>query len=174
LALGVVASANAALVDGSISLSGGFTPVDAVPQPVTLGAATGIDFEGAATVDQGTGDFLASVGHTATMGDFQFSPILAPNPVSVWTVDGFTFSMDTIAVDFHNATFLLLSGSGTVSGTGLEATPGTWAFSAQTADQTTFSWSSSFATTAVPVPATVWLFGSGVVALIGVARKKTV
>jgi hypothetical protein len=171
LALGMVASAHAALIDGSISLSGGFTPVDAVPLPTTLGAATGIDFDGSAAVNQATGDFSGSVGHTATMVDFQFSPVLAPNPVTVWSVDGYTFSMDTVAVDFHNANFLLLSGSGTVSGTGFDPTPGTWVFGGQTANQASFSWSASSATV-VPVPAAVWLFGSGVLGLMGVARKK--
>lgn len=171
LALLVSSASQAALIDGSISLSGGFTPVDSTPLPTSLGSATGIKFDGTATVDQGSGDFLASVGNIAIMNDFQFSPILNPNPVSVWSVDGFTFSMDTIAVDFQNSTFLLLSGSGTVSAAGFDDTAGTWAFSAQTADQTTFSWSSS-STTLVPVPAAVWLFGSGLLGLVGIARRK--
>jgi hypothetical protein len=171
VASGIFTSANAALVNGSLSLSGGFIPVDSVPQPTSLGTATGIAFDGTTTVDQGTGDFLASVGNLATMGDFQFSPALNPNPVDVWMVDGFTFSMDAVAVDFQNNTFLLLSGSGTVSAAGFDDTAGTWVFSAQSADQTTFSWSSS-TSTVVPVPAAVWLFGSGLIGLVGLARRK--
>jgi len=47
-ASGILTSANAALVTGSISLSGGFTPVNssASPQPASLGAATGLSFDG--------------------------------------------------------------------------------------------------------------------------------
>ena len=167
--------AGAAFIDGSISLSGGFTPVDdsnPTPQPTNLGAATGIDFDANATVDQGTGDFLASVGNAAVMGDFQFSPSLDPNPVSVWVVDGFTFDMDTVTVLFQSDDFLLLSGAGSVSGNSFQETMGTWKFSAQTADQTTFSWSSS--SLVVPIPAAVWLFGSGLLGLVGIARRKAV
>jgi hypothetical protein len=35
-----------------------------------------------------------------------------------------------------------------------------------------YSWSFTVASTVVPVPATVWLFGSGLMGLIGVARRK--
>lgn len=165
------ASSLAALIDGSISLSGGLTPVDASLVGTTLVAATGIDFDGTATVDQAAGDFSTSAGSTATMGDFQFDPVLDPNPVSIWSVDGFTFSMDSVVVDFQSFNFLLLSGSGTVSGNGFDATEGTWKFSANTANSNTFSWSSSSATV-VPVPAAVWLFGSGIIGMAGVARRR--
>ena len=170
-ALGIVTSANAALVSGDISLTGGFTPVDASQLPINLGAATGIDFSTFATVDSATADFAGTAGHNATMGDFQFSPSLTPNPVPIWAVDGFTFDMTSVSVVFQNNNFLLLSGSGTVSGNGFDATKGIWNFSGQTATQLTFSWSSSSATV-VPVPAAAWLFGSGLLGLVGIARRK--
>lgn len=170
-ALGIFTSANAALVSGDISLTGGFTPVDASQLPTNLGAATGIDFSSFATVGSATADFAGTAGHLATMGDFQFSPTLAPNPVSVWAVDGFMFDMTSVNVVFQNSNFLLLSGSGTVSGNGFDATQGIWNFSGQTATQITFSWSSSSATV-VPVPAAAWLFGSGLLGLVGIARRK--
>jgi len=165
----VVSSANAALIDGSLSLSGGFTPVNSSYSAVSLGSATGIAFDSNATVDQGVGDFASTAGHAATMTDFQFAP-LSPNPVDVWSVDGFTFSMDSVTLVFQNATFLLLSGTGTVTGTGYDATPGNWEFSGQTANQATFSWSSSSAT-AVPVPAAMWLFGTGLLGMAGFSRR---
>ena len=64
-------SASAAFINGEISLDGGFTPVDTTWAAVSLGSATGIDFDGGsggaqdggvANVSQGTGDFSGSVG----------------------------------------------------------------------------------------------------------------
>lgn len=174
----VCQTASAALINGEISLDGGFTPVDNAWAATTLGAATGVDFDGGAgggapdggvaNVAQATGDLSGALGLTATMADFQFSP-LSPSPVTVWSVDGFSFSMSSVASVFQNDTFLLLSGAGTVSKSGFDTTAGTWEFSAQTSGNT-FSWSSSSAV--VPVPAAVWLFGSGLLGLIGIARKK--
>lgn len=173
-------NASAVFINGEISLDGGFTPVDATWVGTTLASATGIDFDGGggtapnggvASVAQGTGDFSGSVGtNNATMADFQFNPF-SPNPVNVWSVDGFVFSMTSVATVFQGSTFLLLSGSGTVSKTSFETTSGTWDFSAQTSGNT-FSWSSS--SSVVPVPAAVWLFGSGLLGLVGIARRKAV
>ena len=165
-------SAHAALIDGSLSMSGGFAPVDSLNNPTTLGAATGIDFTGIAHVEQAEGDYAGALGDAVTMTDFQFSPNLDPNPVNVWSVDGFTFAMDQLSTVFQNTNFLLLSGAGTVSGNGFDATEGTWWLSAQTAQNITFSWSATSATV-VPVPAAAWLFGSGLLGLVGIARKKS-
>ena len=104
------------------------------------------------------------------MTDFQFNP-LTPSPVSLWSVGGFTFSMDIVSIVTQNATNLVLSGSGTITGNGFEATEGTWEFTGQTASDITFSWSSSNATV-VPVPAAVWLFATCLLGLAGVARRK--
>ena len=71
-------------------------------------------------------------------------------------------------VDFHNMTSLL-SGTGTVTGAGFDPTPGNWAFSRQMANQATFSWLSS-SVTIEPVPAALWLFGSGMLAMTGISR----
>lgn len=172
-------AANAAFINGEISLDGGFTPVDSAWAATSLGSATGIDFDGGsgggapdggtANVAQALGDLSGALGLTATMADFQFNP-LSPNPVTVWSVDGFSFSMTSVANIFQNSTFLLLSGTGTVSKSGFETTAGTWDFSGQTSGNT-FSWSSSSAA-AVPVPAAVWLFASGLLGMIGIARRK--
>ncbi len=171
---GMAASpAKAVLVDGSISLSGGFGPVDASLLPTTLGAATGIAFVGSASVDQATGDFAGLPGAAVTTTDFQFDPALAPNPVNLWTVGSFTFTMDSLSVIYHDAYFLLLSGTGLLTAPGYEPTPGAWRLSSQTVDQNTFTWSSSTASTAVvPVPAAVWLFGSGLIGIAGIARRR--
>lgn len=163
-------TANAALINGTIELAGAWTPVDSVPSPVTIDTATGIDFTNdQAAVMASSGDMALPFLTLATMNDFQFNP-LAPNPVTVWSVGGFSFSMDNVTIDTQTASALTLSGSGMITGGGFDPTPGTWAFSGQTASNITFSWSSS--NLAVPIPPAVWLFGSGLLGLVGIARRR--
>ncbi|MDX2504381.1 MAG: VPLPA-CTERM sorting domain-containing protein [Gammaproteobacteria bacterium] len=171
--LGLVStSANAALIDGTIEMAGGWTPIDSVSTATTIGVATGIDFSNdLSVVVASSGDFLVLPLFTlASMTDFQFNP-LTPSPVTLWSVAGFSFSMDSVTIGLQDASNLVLSGTGTITGAGFDATQGTWEFSGQTASDVTFSWSSSN-NTVVPVPAAVWLFGSGLIGLIGVARRK--
>lgn len=163
-------TANAALIDGTIELAGGWTPIDDTGAATTIDQATGIDFtDDLSVVVASSGDLTQPNLAPATMTDFQFNP-LSPNPVSVWTVGGFTFEMDSVTINTQNSINLSLSGTGTITGNGFDATPGTWEFTGQTASDITFSWSSS--NLAVPVPAAVWLFGSGLIGLVGVARRK--
>ena len=49
----------------------------------------------------------------------------------LWSVDGFTFDLDGSTVVLQNADFLLISGTGTITGNGFDPTPGTWSFTAQ-------------------------------------------
>jgi hypothetical protein len=164
-------NANAALIDGTIELAGGWTPIDSVAAATSIGVATGIDFTGDTSVVVASSGDLSLTPYTfASMIDFQFNP-LTPNPVNVWSAGGFTFSMDSVTITTQNPSYLVLSGSGTISGNGFNPTPGTWEFSGQTASNITFSWSSSNVTV-VPVPAAVWLFGSGLLGLVAVGRRK--
>jgi hypothetical protein len=70
---------------------------------------------------------------------------------------------------FQNASNLILNGGGTITGNGFDATGGTWSLSADAAD-TIFAFSSG--TTAVPLPAAAWLFGSVVLGFVGLRRKQ--
>jgi len=173
LATALVAAgpANAALISGQIDMGGAVTPLDSLNIATSLSLATGLSFN-TATVISVTGDFATyiNVGNTPTMTGFQFSPSLSPNPVNVWNVGGFTFSMDSVAsVVPPNNYVLALTGTGTITGNGFDPTEGFFVLTAQTANQVNFSWSSS--TAAVPVPAAVWLFASGLLGLVGIARK---
>ena len=64
----------------------------------------------------------------------------------------------------HNATFLNISGVGTVSGNGFEDTPATWALTVQNAggNQDFFSFSANLATQGQGVPD-----GGSAIALLG-------
>jgi len=164
----------AAFIDGSVDITGAFVPVNGSGGQVALGVATGIDFTTLGVVVASSGD-LSSLTFmtTAVMTDFQFSPVLSPNPVTLWSAGVFSFEMYDVIVNSQSSTNLSLSGQGTVSGTGFDDTPGIWEFTANTASgSSTFSWSSS-TVAAVPLPAAVWLFGSGLIGLVGIARRRS-
>ena len=124
IALLASGTANAALIDGSVDITGAFVPIDDQnpANEVGLDVASGIDF----TSDTGivvaaAGDFATTMTPFATfttMTDFQFDPNLDPNPVTLWTGGGFSFEMDSVVVNSQSATNLSLTGSGTVSGAG--------------------------------------------------------
>jgi len=172
IALIASGTVNAAFIDGTIEITGAFVPIDNANNQVALNVATGIDFTNNNTgiVVASSGDLAMPVYTFATMTDFQFSP-LAPNPVTLWSAGGFSFDMDQVVINSQSTTNLSLSGSGIVSGGTFDDTAGTWEFTANTASGTTFSWSSS-TVSAVPVPAAVWLFGSGLLGMVGIARRK--
>jgi hypothetical protein len=163
--------ASAAPIDGTVELSGAFVPVDGSNIATSLDLATGIDFTTDGVVVGSSGDLISlTFGTLATMTDFQFAP-LNPNPVTVWSAGGFSFSMDSITVVDQNATSLELEGSGVLQGGGLDDTAGVWRLTGQTTTGVTFSWSSSNAS-AVPVPAALWLFGSGLLGMAGIVRRQ--
>lgn len=162
------APAFAVSIVGTISVSGSGSATGGTG----LATATAIDFNPqsvSVNAGQATDDFSGIT--SLTMSDFTFSPFVSPTQlwVSVGGSTIFTFVMDTLAIDLQTASVLALSGSGTASATGFDDTNGTWSVTGNSAG-TTFSWSSS---TAVPVPAAFWLFGSAVVGLAAVSRRRT-
>lgn len=78
-------------------------------------------------------------------------------------------SFDTDIADPRTTETLTMSGTGILSGNGFDATNANWSFSAQETGSTY-----SMTVTAAPIPAAVWLFGSGLIGLIAVARRKAV
>ena len=93
-----------------------------------------------------------------------FTPSTPLSPL--WTITGpdfaFAFHLDSATVEFQ-ADFLLISGTGTLTGTGFDDTPATWLFSTQgVATDDKFSWSST--TTAIPEIGSTALFSA---ALLG-------
>jgi hypothetical protein len=116
-------------------------------------------------VDVRSGSFVtvtqgASVSMPST---WVFNPSTPLSPL--WSIpgpDNFAFHLSSAIIELQT-TFLLISGTGTLTGTGFDPTPATWFFSTQgVATDGKYSWSSS--TTAVPEVGTPALIGA---ALLG-------
>jgi hypothetical protein len=128
---------------------------------------------GHSTVQDGnTGDFtsIASGTQADMHNGWVFNPS-TPTP-ALWSVGGFTFDLLSSTIVVQNSSVLAITGTGTVSGNGFDATSMDWAFTTQSAggiNHLIFSFSANG--TAVPDGGTtIMLLGSGLTAL-GIARR---
>ncbi len=152
-------------IKGSIGLSGLYT----VDDP-DLTAATEITF--ASTFALGGTDDFSSIqdGDAVVMAtSLTFEPLFSVNSNPLWSVDGFTFELASLAVTNESSNFLSLSGAGILKNSNFADTTGTWAASFNTSGNS-FTWSSS--TNSVPDGgATLSMFGLSLLGL-RLARKK--
>ena len=172
-------------ITGEIGMGGNFIAVDSNWDATGTASATGIDFDpNLFIVNSATGSFtgVSSIGN---ISDFQFDPTLGINDgfdgvtavstiVDFWTIDGFSFELTSVTKGFTNDpdSFLVLEGTGIIRAYGYDDTVGTWAFTGDTTNSGTFSWSAgSVAVAEVPEPGILVLLGFG---LIGFAGRKKV
>ena len=171
--LGILSlNVNAVQMSGSLGYGTAVTPVDSGGVATSLGSATGLDFNNSdnADVDSVSGDFTAyvNIGDDVTMTDFQFNP-LSPDPVSpLWSVGGFSFDLESVAIDFQSDTFLALSGTGVATGNGYDPTPGVWYLSVNPSGSK-FNFSSG---TSVPEPASLAIISLGLIGLGFASRRR--
>ena len=170
LAAALVASGTqAAMVNGAITFAGA-----AKFDTASLATATAVTDFRDTTVQSEDGDFmgLVSDGDTVVMAEpYQFVPSVAVD--NLWSVGGFTFDLDGSTVVLQNADFLLVTGTGTITGNGFDPTVGMWSFTAQSPSADGFfSFSASGDFHGVPDGgSTVALLGLGLAGVEMIRRK---
>lgn len=161
----------AAPIQGSIDFGGVVTFGDSTgANTMSLTSATRVNIWNSSFVLQDSGDFSSiAAGTNVTMAaPWIFNPSTATP--SLWSVGGFKFDLNSSVIVSQTATFLNITGIGTISGNGFDPTAGTWSFTSSDsngAPQNTFGFQTQSST--VPEPATVSLFGFG---LIGVIARR--
>ena len=155
--------AQATAIQGNINFAGG-VQFDTNSLATATRLVTWFDSNGNAgftsVAPGGTGDFAGiPAGTQATMAQpWIFNPS-TPTP-GLWSVGGFTFDLLSSTIVTQNASFLLVTGIGIVSGNGFDPTSMEWSFSTQNAVGGIFSFSAN----GVAVPD-----GGSAVALLGIA-----
>lgn len=167
--------AHAAQIQGDIDF-GGVVTYDTT----SLGTATRVNMwqpfdmgpSNFSMVLQRSGDF-ANPTYSIDPGDF--AAMAAPwifNPPtatpSLWSVGGFTFNLTSSTIVSQDATFLNVTGVGTITHNDFDPTPGTWSFTSTQSDGSSnpnFSFQAEAA--AVPEGSSIALFGIGVLGLVG-------
>ena len=114
------------------------------------------------TVGVATDDFAGQT--SVTINDLDYNAFVPLDPF--WVTDDFSFAISSLTIIFEDADNLSLEGSGMLTSTivGLDPTVATWSFTGGV-----LNW--SMGTSAVPVPAAVWLFGTAMVGFLGLRRK---
>lgn len=168
---------NAALINGAVTFAGQVDLYEDVSgslvQTIKIEDAVALDF-GNAVVQSADGDF-ASEGlgflTPAIFTDFRFNPLTPAVVDPLWESGGFTFRLESIAIDTQTDATLKLVGNGFINKAGYEETEGTWSFTTQDPEAGgTFSFSAS--SESVPEPSTYAMFGTAFAILGFVGYKK--
>lgn len=179
---------SAASINGDIAfgttVGGYWTPADSslsTGGSITTANADGVIFHDGSdptSVDDGVvtsafGDYAGTLGVFVDFSNFVFNPLATGT--QLWTIDSggstYSFSMLTISIVSQTSNSISLEGTGIASITGFDDRSGDFTLTLNQ-NSRAFSFSSSASVAHMPVPAAVWLFGSGLVGVLGIARRK--
>lgn len=151
------------------------TNVMAVPITGTIGfggdwsrSGNTINFVGTPSVEIVSGDLATTISFndTTSFNDLTFSPFVSPH--ALWTLGGFSFALQSVNVVFdNNNQFIILDGTGILSGNGFDATTTNWDLST---NNLTFSTSNVTQEVSIPEPTSMILLGIGMLGLVGAKR----
>ncbi len=167
-------TASAVVIEGALTFSGDFVPTGGAG--TDLSDATGLDFIGDDfDVDGASGDFAdagISQGDIGFIQDFEFDDLNTAPIDPLWSIGGFSFALEEIAVNFQNSMFLVLVGRGEISRAGYSNTPGVWTLTANTAPGAqSILFNFSAGTGAIPEPGSMLLVGLGLAGLAAARRR---
>jgi len=159
-ALALVPVASADPITGAVAIGGFSDSWD----------ATSITFTAAGFVGAGTGTFASLVGDTAALSNFTFVPATDADGVVLFNVSSGTaeFIIQGVTVVSDTATFLNLTGYGTLEETGYDNTLATFTLTSTANGLTGFTIDS----TVTPEPGSLFLLGTGLLGLGLLARQK--
>ena len=170
IAFGTAVGASWTPADNALNTGGSITTLNADGIVFNDGIDTSPSDEGVVT--GAFGDYVGTLGKFVDFNDFAFDP-LTPN-TQLWTFtsgsDTYSFAMSTINIVSQSSNSISLEGTGIASITNFDNTGGDFSLTLNQNGQA-FSFSSS-ASVAVPIPPAVWLFGSGILGLVGIARRR--
>ena len=160
-------SVHAATINGSFGITGELAPTGGPTGGSDLSNITDISLFDVFGTGISDGDTATVTFFSSGTGGASVSLTGAPLPAgSFFTIEGWSFELSTLNIVDRASDLLSLKGTGVLTGNGFEATSATWTFSSRS--MTGYDMS----ITAVPVPAAVWLFGSGLIGLVAVSRRK--
>lgn len=186
--LAISFGANAAalpFITGTVQFEGRVT-LKTVPgsNPVEI---NGVDFtRGTVNADpddeglfSAAGDLVVMLGASTGNGKLVLNDFLftSENKV-IWAFDDgssdFKFTADSITHEITDAGFIGVYARGKLSSSGFQDTDAEFSFTTQLVGDgfKTYKGSFSTETTVVPLPSAVWLFGSALLGLVGVARHR--
>ncbi len=158
-------NAYSAMIDGELIVGGNYS-ID-TPSLADATSLTLIDVYGNGGIGDidGTIDIMTPPGTGSSMSITSFVPV-----TNFFSVGGWQLDTSSLYIIDQTAGLLNLMGKGVLSGNGFDATDVTWSFSSSSASS--YSMTVASAVSTVPVPAAIWLFGAGLLGLVGIARRK--